>query len=254
MQTFLFPILAFTALLCLPQCAALLPESSPITEGKRPQPPPPPPERTIFLWVSTSCTIQGHIGPPIPFGLPCPGAMAGVDGKPAANSVCAAAYPMSSLSDDERANIEDRITSNLIHQAVISANTSAADPPDARDIIPSGADREERPVRRPDDDGTLIANNWNDLFDANLDAINSVNDIPPADPGGTYRTGIGYLSGANSRFTGDSDNCNRWRDGTSSRDGIRGFSDQIDYERFHSLLTESCAGFLPLLCASFEGP
>ena len=161
-----------TALLCcillyLPHCAVLLPEGTPVIDEKAPQPPPPPPpppERTIFLWAS-NCPVQGdmdadkftNFGVGTLFGA-CDGADA-TGGRNAAHNICAAAY-MGSVDMAGQDNIAGRIpASSLIHRAILNTNGSSLN---ADDIIPMGADREERPVRRPDD--TPIANNWNDLL------------------------------------------------------------------------------------------
>ena len=202
-----------TALLCcillyLPHCAVLLPEGTPVIDEKAPQPPPPPPpppERTIFLWAS-NCPVQGDMdsGQVHEFrGRHSIWRMrwnadAMTGGRNAAHNICAAAY-MGSVDMAGQDNIAGRIpASSLIHRAILNTNGSSLN---ADDIIPMGADREERPVRRPDD--TPIANNWNDLFDPlAIPNIVSINEHPPhSTTGGWYWTGILAHNGGTPSFS-----------------------------------------------------
>ena len=219
------PLLTLSLLSCvllyLPHCSNLLPESSKAEGRKGPSTPPLPPLgplRPIFLWV-TNCTVAGdmdratyqaweaitftfNVYIPAPT---CAGA-ADADGRAAADDICAAAYAYTvdmggnprreSVSITDQATIAANIPSNLIHRAVIS--TAPIGLLDADDIIPAGPDREERPVRRPDD--TYLTNNWNNFFDASENLRNPINAAT-----NNYWTGIG-INGGN--FVGNDDNCN----------------------------------------------
>ena len=121
----------------------------------------------------------------------------------------------SALDDDQRINIEANIPSNLRHRAVININSSGVN---ADAIIPTGPDREFRTVRRPD--GTLIANNWRDFFDASENLRNGIEaGLAPGDP---YWTGMDITAGS---FGGSPQHCNNWRNTTGN--GRRGVASVV---------------------------
>ena len=281
MQAFLFPILAFTALLCLPHCAIYHPEATQPEGRKSPAPPPPPPpvppppDRPIFLWV-TNCAVAGDMDRarhqawemrPAPNSCvgsilvnePCPGT-ADADGRDAADDICAGSYTGilfnpctmadmdvgSAIVDTQRTNIEANVPSNLIHRAVL--NTDETDL-DANNIISMGPDREQRTVRRPDN--TPIADNWNDFFDASGNTRANITGASASD----YWTGIS--SGPS--FSGSTNNCGNvlgvpWIDSASGNSGIAGNPNQINSTRFNRAPLVACSNLRSLLCASFEGP
>ena len=261
------------ALLYLPHCGNLPhPAGAQVVDGTAPNQPParPPPVALapIYLWV-TNCRAAGDMDRAIyqawetnlfvsNLFIPAPecAGVANADGRDAAHDICAVAYAdtvdagmtlrRASVNATDQANIAANIPAgSLRHRAIININTGLPGV-NADDIISSAADRQWRPIHRPD--GTFLTRNWNDLFDASIDLRDPITTTTLE-----YWTGIGIGGGS---FTDAALHCASWTNGTTvGAQGASGDGSSINDGRL-SGFSASCTNALStyLLCASFEDP
>ena len=230
----LFPILALTAILCLPHCTS--DDNGGGGSGGNGGPTDtdtdPSPLSAIYLWL-TNCTSQGNMR-----GSACngrPPATAPANGLGRADAICQASYEMD-VSEADRMRIAGEAEvgeTGVQHRALLATEDSMGGLPQSFDIH----GKDSLPIQRPDGT-TAIAASYSDFF--TLDT-----PTPSAVGVGVVITTVWVWTGLDNSL-GLGNHCGKWMSTSGNASVARG--DNVDNTRLHALDFGPCGDFYRLLC------